>query len=65
MKIEIDHESCVGHARCYILHPDYIGEDERGKGVVKNEALDLPPEVARELVRACPEAAIRIRKDSV
>lgn len=65
MKIEIDHELCVGHARCFILHPEYIQENARGKGEVKDESQDIPPEIARELVRACPEAAIRIRKDSV
>ncbi|MEO9330651.1 ferredoxin [Gordonia aurantiaca] len=63
MNVNIDHELCVGHARCYLLEPDYITADERGRGVVRDDAPDMPPEVARKLVRACPEFAITIQRD--
>ena len=60
MNVKIDHEVCVGHARCYLLEPDYITDDERGRGVVRTDAPEMSPETARRLVRACPESAITI-----
>lgn len=64
MKVKIDHEFCVGHARCFTLEPDYIAEDERGRGVVRDDAPEMSPETARRLVRACPESAISIVRES-
>ena len=64
MKVKIDHEFCVGHARCFALEPEYIAEDERGSGVVREDAPEMSPETARRLVRACPESAISIVRES-
>ena len=64
MKVKIDHEFCVGHARCFALEPEYIAEDERGRGVVRADAPEMSPETARRLVRACPESAISIVRES-
>ncbi|MGX1596069.1 ferredoxin [Dietzia maris] len=63
MKVKIDHEFCVGHARCFALEPEYIAEDERGRGVVREDAPEMSPETARRLVRVCPESAISIVRD--
>lgn len=60
MNVNIDHELCVGHARCFLLEPDYIAEDERGRGVVREDAPEMSAETARRIVRACPEHAITI-----
>src|SRR5699024_5875818 len=46
MKVKIDHEFCVGHARCFALEPEYIAEDERGRGVVREDAPEMSPETA-------------------
>lgn len=62
MNVKIDHETCVGHARCYLLEPDFITDDERGKGVVRTDADDMPAETARRIVRACPEFAVTIAR---
>lgn len=63
MKVKIDLETCVGHARCYTIEPDHITEDDRGRGVVREDAPDMSPETARRLVRACPESAISIVRE--
>lgn len=63
MRVKIDHDLCVGHARCYTIEPDYITEDDRGRGVVREDAPEMSPEIARRLVRACPEFAITIVRE--
>ncbi len=63
MKVNIDHDLCVGHARCYLLEPDYITADDRGRGVLRSDAPEMPAAIARKLVRACPEFAITIKRD--
>lgn len=63
MNVKIDHEVCVGHARCYLLEPDFITDDERGKGVVRPDAPEMPADTARRIVRACPEFAISIQRN--
>lgn len=62
MNVKIDPELCVGHARCYLLEPDYIEADERGRGRVRTDAPEMSAETARRLVRVCPEFAITIQR---
>lgn len=61
MKLEIT-DDCAGHGRCYVVAPDLVEDDELGRGVVRGDgAVDADHEgLARRVVRACPENAVRL-----
>lgn len=59
MRIEIDHERCTGHGRCYSLAPELFGCDDEGYGQVL--LADVPEHLvdqARTAEKACPERAV-------
>lgn len=59
--IEIDAGSCVGHGRCFDLHPQLFGADDEGFPLVTADQFD--PEQrgeAQDAVYDCPERAIRL-----
>jgi ferredoxin len=61
MRIRIDDERCEGHGRCWETAPDLIGDDDRGRGVVRQPGASVPPEheaQARAAANVCPERAV-------
>jgi ferredoxin len=61
VKVSVDHDTCSGHGRCYMLAPEVFGADDEGYSVLK--LADVPPELeeqARIGERNCPERAISI-----
>jgi ferredoxin len=62
LALDIDHELCAGHGRCYGLAPDLFGYDDRGYGVALPETrgAGMRGELER-IVATCPEQAISIR----
>jgi ferredoxin len=62
VKVEIDHDKCTGHGRCYVLSPELFVDDEAGYGQVRGDGAfaDDLAEAARRAVIACPERAISI-----
>lgn len=61
MKIKVDVESCVGHARCAAIAPDVFVLDDDGFNVTPEKVI--PPELEAQAQRgadACPEMAITI-----
>lgn len=63
MKIVIDAERCQGHGRCWDNAYELIGDDEMGRGYVRNPDADVPPELldaAHRAVTACPEQAVSL-----
>ena len=64
MKIKVDVESCVGHARCAAMAPDVFVLDDDGFNVTPEK--EIAPELeeqARRGADACPEMAITIVED--
>lgn len=60
MRIEIDHERCTGHGRCYSLAPDLFDCDDEGYG--RALLADVPDHLvdqARTAETTCPERAVR------
>jgi ferredoxin len=61
-RLEVDHEACTGHGRCYDLAPALFEPDDYGHGQVTG----APPleqagrELAEKVIRSCPERAIRL-----
>lgn len=65
MKILIQRETCVGHARCQHVAPELFQLDENG--YVALDSVEVPAgqeALARRAVRACPEQALRIADDA-
>ena len=66
MKVQIDHERCQGHGRCYDLAPGLFGDDEEGYGRVLGDGA-VPPGKEREARLAvvnCPERAIEVLEET-
>jgi ferredoxin len=62
VKVQIDHERCQGHGRCYDLAPGLFGEDDEGYGQVRGDGV-VPAGGEREARLAaanCPERAIEV-----
>ena len=62
MKVQIKHELCQGHGRCYDLAPGLFGDDDEGYGQVLGDGA-VPPDReqdARLAVLNCPEHAVEL-----
>ena len=62
MKIKINKQNCVGHARCNAVAPELYTLDEE-TGYTDIDEKEVPPELealARRGARACPEGIITI-----
>jgi ferredoxin len=62
MKIRVDYERCVGHARCKTLAPQVFATDEVEGRIVLLTA-EVGPDAAQTALRgakACPERAIAV-----
>lgn len=60
MKVVIDRQNCVGHARCNAVAPDLFPLDD--VGFIDSDGFDVPAgmeEAARKGARACPERIIK------
>jgi ferredoxin len=64
MKVQIDHDKCQGHGRCYTLAPALFGEDDEGTGQVIGDGTVAEDQTqAAYLAEAnCPEGAVSIEK---
>lgn len=64
MKIVVDRQGCVGHARCQAVAPDLYPLDENG--YIDTDGFDVPTgqeDMARKGARSCPEYIIRTEND--
>jgi ferredoxin len=64
VRVEIDHDRCTGHGRCYTLEPALFTDDEAGYGqVIGDGTVGAGHEDAsRRAVAACPERAITLHE---
>ena len=65
MRVQIDHERCQGHGRCYDLADELFGADDEGYGQVLGDGT-VPPgteQDARLAVLNCPEQAIELLEE--
>jgi len=65
MKIVVDKQRCVGHARCAAAAPEIYDLDENG--YIAFTAKEVPHDLqaqARRGARACPERVIQIENDA-
>jgi ferredoxin len=63
MKVKVDIENCVGHARCAAVAPDVFVLDDDGFNVTPEQEVDPSlEEQARRGARACPERVITIEE---
>ena len=66
MKVQIDHERCQGHGRCYDLAPALFGDDDEGYGMVLDDGT-VPDGQARAVLLAvlnCPEHAVELLEEA-
>ncbi len=64
MKVKVDVEKCVGHARCEAAAPEVFELDDNGFNVTAEKQIDPSLEKqARWGARACPERIITIEED--
>ena len=64
MRIEVDHEACTGHGRCWSLAPEVYDADD--DGYCATHTLEVPAgleEQARRAAASCPERAIAVLTD--
>ena len=64
MKIVIDREKCVGHARCASVASNLFPLD--ADGYIASDGFEVPKgqeESARKGARACPERVITVKED--
>lgn len=64
MKIKVDVERCVGHARCAAVAPELFELNDDGFNVTAEQQVE--PELekqARRAARACPERIITIEEE--
>jgi ferredoxin len=64
IKIKVNVEGCVGHARCWAVAPEVYELDDNGFNVTPEKLVDeaLRLQAIRGL-RACPERIISIEED--
>jgi len=63
MELELDHDACQGHGRCYGLAPELFDADDEGYALLRVEG-PVPPDLERKATLAadnCPEFAIAVR----
>ena len=64
MKVKVDVEKCVGHARCEAAAPEVFELNDDGFNVTAEKTI--PPELEKQArwgARACPERIITIEED--
>jgi ferredoxin len=60
MRVRIDYQRCVGHARCIALCPAVFSSDDLGRAQVRVSG-EVPEEEignVRDAAQSCPEAAV-------
>jgi ferredoxin len=61
VRIDLDHQRCTGHGRCYTLAPDLFESDDEGYGQpLLSEVPEELVDQARLAVSNCPERAITL-----
>ena len=66
MKVAVDRSMCQGHNRCNAIAPDIFHLDDLGYAYTDEEE-PVAPEQEEQVIRAaraCPEQAIRMRRES-
>ena len=64
MRIEVDHDTCTGHGRCWSLAPEVYDADD--DGYCATQVFEVPAgfeEQARRGAAGCPERAITVVVD--
>ena len=66
MKITVDEEKCMGHARCFAVNEDLFPLDDEGYSSLRAEGpVDMPDTCEADVESAislCPERAIERAK---
>lgn len=61
MRIELDHVRCEGHGLCEEAAPQLMHLDDDGELILDvSEVADADLPAARDAVRVCPVAALRL-----
>jgi ferredoxin len=66
VRVQINHENCQGHGRCYDLAPSLFGDDDEGYGTVLGDGT-VPPgheHDARLAALNCPERAVELVEEA-
>ena len=62
MTIEVDRDTCAGHARCLVIAPELFDLDDESRSIViRQPKSQLDREGALRAAQGCPERAITIR----
>lgn len=61
MRIEADHDYCIGAGQCVLTAPDYFDLNANGKvSVVREDAARTDMERVNGAVLTCPAGALRV-----
>lgn len=64
MRIEADHDACIGSGNCVMISEALFDQDDDGVVVVLvDDVPDEEVEHAREAVRLCPSSALKLAGD--
>ena len=64
MKLKVDKKLCQGHNRCVVLAGDLFDADDDGYAfIVRQPETEEEIQLARRIVRACPERAVILSED--
>ena len=64
MRIKVDRDRCQGHNRCVVLAPDLMKADDEGfADVIRPPESEEEVQLARRIVRSCPERALKLAED--
>jgi len=66
VRVQINHERCQGHGRCYDLAPSLFGDDDEGYGTVLGDGT-VPPGLEHDARLAelnCPEHAVELVEEA-
>ncbi|MFD9670068.1 ferredoxin [Rhodococcus sp. NPDC059968] len=60
MKIALDTDKCMGHARCHAMAPAAFDLDDEGYAVVTPAAATTSEDDLQNAAASCPEQAITV-----
>jgi ferredoxin len=65
MRVRIDYQRCVGHARCIAICPAVFSSDDLGRAQISGSGLVPENERSsvRDAARSCPENAVIVDGD--
>lgn len=66
MRVRIDYQRCVGHARCIAMCPTVFSSDDLGRAQIDGSGVVPHKEESnvRDAAQSCPENAVIVDEDS-